>query len=108
MRMAADEFTSTRRVDPILSNDIITEDSAALTFVDQRGDVLRFCHSTGAWFKWNGVFWEKDDTGAPIIGRVRLLGSSPRSRTRKPGRLPARRPLQTASKSSPALINGSP
>lgn len=51
MRAAfADEFTSTRRVDPILSNDIITEDSAALTFVDQRGDVLRFCHSTGAWF----------------------------------------------------------
>ena len=63
MRMAADEFTSTRRVDPILSNDIITEDSAALNFVDQRGDSLRFCHSTGAWFRWNGVFWAKDDTG---------------------------------------------
>ena len=41
MRMAADEFTSTRRVDPIPSNDIVTEDSAALTFVDQRGHSLR-------------------------------------------------------------------
>lgn len=42
MRMAGDEFTSTRRVDSILSNDIVTEDSAALQFVELHGKDLRY------------------------------------------------------------------
>jgi putative DNA primase/helicase len=44
------------------SNDIVTEDSAAFEFAERHGDILRYCHSTGAWFRWNGVFWEKDQT----------------------------------------------
>jgi len=45
-------------------NDIIvTEDSAAVLFVDQHSDDLRYCHSTGAWFCWNKAYWTKDQTG---------------------------------------------
>jgi len=46
-----------------LPNDIVTEDSAAMQFVEEHGDRLRFCHSTGAWFHWNGAYWAKDQTG---------------------------------------------
>jgi putative DNA primase/helicase len=52
-----------RRPDKPLPNDIVTEDSAAVEFVDLHGDGLRYCHSTGAWFRWNGVIWAKDQTG---------------------------------------------
>ena len=45
------------------SNDIVTEDSAAMRFVELHGDDLRFCHSTGAWFRWSGGVWTKDQTG---------------------------------------------
>jgi putative DNA primase/helicase len=46
------------------TNDIVTEDSAAVRFVELHGDNLRYCHSTGAWFRWNGSVWAKDQTGA--------------------------------------------
>ena len=46
-----------------LPNDIVTEDSAAVQFVERHCENLRFCHSTGAWFRWNKVFWCKDQTG---------------------------------------------
>jgi len=57
------EAVNIRRLEPKLSNDIVTEDSAGVQFVDERGDQLRYCHSTGAWFRWNGVHWAKDQTG---------------------------------------------
>jgi putative DNA primase/helicase len=40
------------------NNDIVTEDSAALQFVEQHGEALRFCHSRGKWLHWNGQYWE--------------------------------------------------
>jgi putative DNA primase/helicase len=62
--MKAAEAFSKVRLDPSsLPNDIVTEDSAAVQFVERHGRNLCFCHSTGAWFKWNGVFWCKDQTG---------------------------------------------
>jgi len=45
------------------SNDIVTEDSAAIQFVEQHGEALRYCHSTGSWFRWNGISWVRDETG---------------------------------------------
>jgi putative DNA primase/helicase len=45
------------------ANDIVTEDSAAQQFVEDRGADLRHCHSHGAWFRWNGVRWEQDKSG---------------------------------------------
>ncbi|EAQ35618.1 hypothetical protein NB311A_17619 [Nitrobacter sp. Nb-311A] len=56
------EDIKTRRIEP-LANDIVTEDSAAMEFVDEHCGDLRYCHTTGAWFRWNGVFWKRDDTG---------------------------------------------
>jgi putative DNA primase/helicase len=46
-----------------LSNDIVTEDSAAQQFVEQHGGRLRYCHTRDAWFHWNGVYWKQDGTG---------------------------------------------
>jgi putative DNA primase/helicase len=45
------------------SNDIVTEDSAAQEFVDLHGDGLRYCHTRGSWFHWDGICWKQDDTG---------------------------------------------
>jgi len=43
-------------------NDIVTEDSAAQLFVELHGDKLRYCHSHGKWFHWNGFYWEINNT----------------------------------------------
>jgi putative DNA primase/helicase len=44
------------------ANDIVSEDNAALKFVEQYGETLRFCHSRGKWLHWNGHFWEINET----------------------------------------------
>ena len=41
---------------------IVTEDSAALEFVNLYSHELRYCHTAGAWFRWNAVAWVKDET----------------------------------------------
>ncbi|MDN4982226.1 phage/plasmid primase, P4 family [Bradyrhizobium sp. WYCCWR 13022] len=46
-----------------MSNDILTEDSAAQQFVDLHGENLRYCHTQGSWFYWNGICWKPDSTG---------------------------------------------
>jgi putative DNA primase/helicase len=56
-------FSKTRFEPSSSPNDIVTEDSAAVEFVERHGDALRYCHSTGAWYRWNGAFWTKDQTG---------------------------------------------
>jgi putative DNA primase/helicase len=40
----------------------ITEDAVAMRFADLSSNTLRYCHSTGAWFEWNGVVWRKNET----------------------------------------------
>src|SRR5208283_3052539 len=44
--------------------EVVTEDSAALEFADRYGDMLRYDHSEGAWFKFDGATWRRDGTGA--------------------------------------------
>jgi putative DNA primase/helicase len=61
--MTAAAFSKVRLDPSSLPNDIVTEDSAALDFVERHHDALRYCHSSGAWFRWNSVFWQKDQTG---------------------------------------------
>jgi len=46
--------------------DIVTEDSAAQQFVDDHGGDLRYCHSHGSWFRWNGVCWTRDMTRSAL------------------------------------------
>jgi putative DNA primase/helicase len=43
-------------------NDIPTHDSVALSFATERGDDLKFCYSSGSWYRWTGVMWVRDDT----------------------------------------------
>jgi putative DNA primase/helicase len=58
------ESRSGERSSMASANDIVTEDSAAQQFVEELGDDLRFCHSHGAWFRWKGVHWAKDQVGS--------------------------------------------
>jgi putative DNA primase/helicase len=44
-----------------LQNDIVTEDSAALAFVDKYEDELRFDHTMRKWYRWDGNIWRRDD-----------------------------------------------
>lgn len=58
--MAAEEFEEdVVRLDPTE----ISEDAIAMAFTAQFRDRMRFCHSHGKWFEWDGVCWVRDDTG---------------------------------------------
>ena len=37
-----------------LSNELVTEDQAALEFAREYEGRLRFCHDAGVWYEWNG------------------------------------------------------
>jgi putative DNA primase/helicase len=43
------------------NSDIVTEDSAALEFVERHRDDLRYCHDRKSWFRWDGVRWVEDN-----------------------------------------------
>jgi putative DNA primase/helicase len=40
----------------------LTEDDVALLFVQRYRDQLRYCHDTGAWFRWDGNIWQREKT----------------------------------------------
>lgn len=42
---------------------LITEDSVALEFARLYRNRLRYCHSHGSWFEWNGSIWQRNRTG---------------------------------------------
>jgi putative DNA primase/helicase len=39
----------------------VSEDSVALAFTAQHRQDMRYCHSNGKWFEWDGVRWLRDD-----------------------------------------------
>jgi len=45
------------------SNELITEDHAALEFARLYEGRLRYCHDTGSWFEWDGFLWRQNRTG---------------------------------------------
>jgi putative DNA primase/helicase len=45
---------------PVL--DLVTEDSVALEFAAKHADELRYDHTLGKWFRWNGAIWQREDT----------------------------------------------
>jgi putative DNA primase/helicase len=54
---------SVQRYEPSsLPNYVITEDSASTDFVEQHGQDLRYCHTTGAWFVFEITHWKQDKT----------------------------------------------
>ena len=50
----------------------LTEDSLATAFTEQRRDTLKFCHSSGRWYEWNGCYWVKHE-GNHAIHLVRVF-----------------------------------
>ncbi len=40
----------------------VSEDLVARCFTGKYRATMRFCHSTGKWFEWDGVRWKRDDT----------------------------------------------
>jgi len=40
----------------------LTEDAAALAFANAYRSKLRYCHDTGAWFRWIGQIWRRETT----------------------------------------------
>jgi putative DNA primase/helicase len=44
------------------SDEVFTEDSAALAFAERHREVLRFDHKIGKWFVWTGTHWQSEHT----------------------------------------------
>jgi putative DNA primase/helicase len=44
------------------SNDLVTEDQAAIEFARRYEGSLRFCHDAGAWYEWTGSIWKQNRT----------------------------------------------
>jgi putative DNA primase/helicase len=69
-----------------LSNDIVTEQSAAQLFAEEHGDQFRYCRSAKQWFFWNGVIWTRDERGVAYHWAGQLssrLGEDQNAATRK-------------------------
>ena len=45
------------------SNELVTEDQAAIEFARRHAGSLRFCHDVGAWYEWKGSIWRQNRTG---------------------------------------------
>jgi hypothetical protein len=45
------------------NSEIVTEDSAAIQFAELHKAELRYCHDTGAWFRWDNNIWRQVRTG---------------------------------------------
>jgi P4 family phage/plasmid primase-like protien len=64
-----------RGPEPILKNILVddaaapaltTEDALASAFTAKYEGELLFCHESGAWFRWNGIYWQKDKLRYPL------------------------------------------
>lgn len=49
-------------VQPVTTEQIVTEDNAAMQFAAAFRDRLRYCHDAGQWFEWTGSIWQADKT----------------------------------------------
>ncbi|MDZ4235057.1 MAG: phage/plasmid primase, P4 family, partial [Dietzia sp.] len=43
---------------------MVTQDRVALVFAERAEGAFKYCHSTGAWFRWTGQYWAKDECAA--------------------------------------------
>jgi hypothetical protein len=41
---------------------LVTEDAVALAFAERHRHDLRFCHTAGAWYRWTGAVWRREET----------------------------------------------
>ena len=81
-----DADRAARAAKTAVSNDIITEKSAAEQFAREYGDQLRYCRSARQWFRWSGVIWARDERGGAYHWAGQLssrLGENQNASTRK-------------------------
>lgn len=62
MTLVNTDIITKRRLEPILSNEAVSEDFAGLQFIEQHGRDLRFCHDSGCWYRWDDQIWRQDKT----------------------------------------------
>lgn len=56
----ADETALTDSLSDILIDGEVSEDALALMFEREHESDMRYCHTTGAWFCWDGTRWKRD------------------------------------------------
>jgi hypothetical protein len=61
---AAEPTEEPAQDEPTILGRELTEDGLAQAFATLHADALRYCHHTGAWFRWTGQYWRKDETRA--------------------------------------------
>lgn len=90
---ASNSTVEARDEEPVAANDnkpasnpgtSVTEDSVAYIFASTYRDTLRFCHSTGAWFEWDGSYWRRNEVGLAahhvrVMARDMSQGLSPKA-----------------------------
>src|SRR4051794_31834053 len=52
---------------------VLTQDGIADLFAELHYGRLRYCHSRGSWYTWEGTYWKRDDVHA-AFQFARLLG----------------------------------
>jgi putative DNA primase/helicase len=57
------ETFSTRRHEPGPPNDIVSEDNAAQSFLEEYQGQVAYCGVEGTWLVWTGFQWKRDGTG---------------------------------------------
>ena len=62
-KYVAGEARAVRKARAAHSNELLTEDSAALEFARIYGDKLKFDHDAGKWREWTGAIWRENNTG---------------------------------------------
>ena len=46
----------------LATNELVTEDQAAIEFSRRHAGQLRFCHTSGVWHEWTGSIWKPNKT----------------------------------------------
>ncbi|WP_240790045.1 phage/plasmid primase, P4 family [Roseomonas sp. HF4] len=53
----------------------LTEHGVALAFAKRHGNDLRYCHTTGCWYRWDDVRWVRDRTRRAFTWARQLVAS---------------------------------
>jgi putative DNA primase/helicase len=102
------EQINVQRLQPSrLVSAVVTEDSAAMQFIELRGTDLRYCHSTGSWFIWSGSVWVKDQKGTAFHWARELARQLAENQTERRGYITSKTSFASAmerfAKSDPAV-----
>jgi putative DNA primase/helicase len=93
------------------SNELVTEDQAAIDFARLHAGHLRFCHDSGIWYEWDGSIWRPNRTGIAFHWArelVRELGAREPDKVRYvTSKVSFSSAVERASRSDPALATTS-